>query len=114
MLSSEKDFGKSMFGQSLELVTRDEHATASNWVLEAVPVAADVKTVVDGNDNEFEIETLTVADSDDDDNEEEELVSPRLKLSRLGSSVRIELSKQNHKQIPYYNFRLHNQELAGE
>nr|GEX78861.1 hypothetical protein [Tanacetum cinerariifolium] len=24
------------------------------------------------------------------------------------------LSKQNHKQIPYYNFRLHNQELVGE
>ena len=57
----------------------------SDRVLEDVPAAAtDVKTVSDGNDDEFEIETLTVADSDDENNEE---VRPRLKRLRRGCSV---------------------------
>ena len=41
----------------------------SNRVLEAVLLASDVKTLVDGKDNdeEFEIEMLTIVDSDDGD-----------------------------------------------
>ena len=50
--------------------------------MEAVLLASDVKTLVDGNDNdeEFESETLTVVDSDDGD----EVVRPRLKRLRRG------------------------------
>ncbi|GJV08869.1 hypothetical protein Tco_1346525 [Tanacetum coccineum] len=48
-----------------------------------VPLAADVKTVVDGNDDEFEIETLTVAHSDHDEYNEE-VLRPRLKWLRSG------------------------------
>ncbi|GJV08866.1 hypothetical protein Tco_1346522 [Tanacetum coccineum] len=50
---------------------KDER-TPSNRDSADVSLVADVKTVVDGNDDddvEFEIETLTVAHSDDDEND---------------------------------------------
>nr|GEY84141.1 hypothetical protein [Tanacetum cinerariifolium] len=58
----------------------------SNPDLVDVPLASDVRTVVGGNDDEFEIETLSVAHSDHDENEGE-VLRPRLKQLRCGCRV---------------------------
>ena len=82
------DFEAPSFSLGFDFDTSEPQITpnnTSNRVLEAVLLASDVKTLVDGNDNdeEFEIETLTVVDSDDGD----EVVRPRLKRLRRGGSL---------------------------
>nr|GEY27891.1 hypothetical protein [Tanacetum cinerariifolium] len=62
----------------------------SNRDLVDVPLASDVRTVVGGNDDEFEIETLSVAHSDHDENEDE-VLRPRLKQLRCGCRVEVGL-----------------------